>query len=208
MSDRKTKFHYSNGGSYLRVDPSVTTIPGRACSGRSMLVEVELPESISEIGDDAFQCCSSLRRVKLSNGIRTIGEQLFGCTWLKHISVPPTVTVINNGAFHGCTSLRQFTALMLTVLEWHSYLFWHPLELMTCDSIAAFHKTTPRLLSWRIFGAKHLSNIMLTKAPKKIINFCLETCRRRDALPYDFGRMICRLSHVRKSGGYVQLIII
>jgi hypothetical protein len=104
-NDDEVKFHYSNGGLHLR--PLITSIPDRLCVSRRKLIEVELTASI-RIGDHAFRGCSSLRKIHLCEGLRTIGEKSFaGCKQLTHVSVPSTVTVINNGAFHGCTSLED-----------------------------------------------------------------------------------------------------
>ena len=41
----------------VRVDPSVTSIPARAFSGRKQLAEVELCAGVVEIGKDAFWDC-------------------------------------------------------------------------------------------------------------------------------------------------------
>jgi hypothetical protein len=41
----------------LRVDPSVTSIPNRACSQRKKLTEVELCEGLVEIGWGSFEYC-------------------------------------------------------------------------------------------------------------------------------------------------------
>ena len=69
----------------VRVHPSVTVIPARAFDRRHKLEEVELCEGLLEIGRQAFQECSALKR----------------------ISIPSTVTVIHNGAFAECWKLKE-----------------------------------------------------------------------------------------------------
>ena len=61
-----------------------------------------------EIGDSAFNGCTSLANVTLGNGVTSIGKNAFlRCTALTSISIGSGVTSIGSGAFNGCTALRN-----------------------------------------------------------------------------------------------------
>lgn len=57
------------------------------------------------IPNNAFNECISLRKVKLSEGLTSIGNYAFvGCTSLEGMSLPSTITEIGGNAFEGCSS--------------------------------------------------------------------------------------------------------
>jgi hypothetical protein len=57
------------------------------------------------IPNNAFEGCISLRKVKLSEGLTSIGNYAFlGCTSLEGMSLPSTITGIGENAFEGCSS--------------------------------------------------------------------------------------------------------
>ena len=61
-----------------------------------------------EIGDSAFNGCTSLTNVTLGNGVTSIGKNAFlRCTALTSISIGSGVTSIESGAFNGCTALTN-----------------------------------------------------------------------------------------------------
>lgn len=75
-----------------------------ACKG---LTDIDL-SNVIEIGNSAFQSCSNLRKVTLSNSLKSIGEHAFeNCTSLEHIDLPHTLELIGHGAFNGCDNLKS-----------------------------------------------------------------------------------------------------
>ena len=58
----------------------------------------------------AFSGCTSLKSIKLPEGICYIGENAFdGCTLLKSITIPKEVSEISAETFNNCTSLTSVT---------------------------------------------------------------------------------------------------
>jgi hypothetical protein len=103
-----TQFHFSNDGSYLRVDSTVTSIHSYSIQYELLLTTVELPNSVTSINSSAFRRCYSLKEIHLSDGLRFIGEEAFeDCTSLSQINIPSGVTELGKYAFRGCNSLKD-----------------------------------------------------------------------------------------------------
>jgi hypothetical protein len=66
-------------------------------------------DSVTNIGDSAFEGCSSLRSVTIGTNVATIGNAAFtGCPFTS-ITIPDSVATIGISAFNGCTSLTAIT---------------------------------------------------------------------------------------------------
>ena len=73
-----------------------------------IIKSVEIPNSVTEIGDSAFEGCNSLEGILIPNSVKFIGEDAFRkCTSLESIEIPNSVTKIGPGAFDFCTSLES-----------------------------------------------------------------------------------------------------
>ena len=73
------------------------------CSG---LTSIEIPNSVTIIGNYAFAYCTGLKSVRMGNGITSIGERAFyNCSGLTSIEIPNSVTSIGDYAFYDCSGL-------------------------------------------------------------------------------------------------------
>ncbi len=71
------------------------------------LESVDIPDSVTTIGDFAFGGCESLRSVCMSRNLLVMKEGCFEyCSSLESIDIPDTVSVIERKAFEGCVSLK------------------------------------------------------------------------------------------------------
>lgn len=67
---------------------------------------VAIPDTITVIGNGAFENCSGITEVTIPSGVKLIEAKAFsGCTFLRTVSIPNTVTVIGPECFKNCTSL-------------------------------------------------------------------------------------------------------
>ena len=67
---------------------------------------VTVPDWVTDVGDEAFFCCMTIRRVLLPEGLRSIGRMAFsGCAQLQSVRVPDSVTAIGDWAFTYCSLL-------------------------------------------------------------------------------------------------------
>ncbi len=79
-----------------------------ACPGG--LTSVEIPASVTAIGEGAFLSCTSLASVSIPASVTAIGEVAFlGCTSLASVSIPASVTSIGEGAFVTYSHLTSVT---------------------------------------------------------------------------------------------------
>lgn len=81
-------------GSYFFNNPNLTTI--------------YLPNTITSIGDNAFDGFTSLTSITIPNSVESIGSYAFrDCIGLENIFIPVSVTKIGGDAFSNCENLKE-----------------------------------------------------------------------------------------------------
>ena len=67
---------------------------------RNRIQKITLPDSIVNIGNDAFRGCDELTEINIPDGVTTIGNSAFsGCYKLPALMLPESVTEIGKNAF-------------------------------------------------------------------------------------------------------------
>lgn len=85
---------------------SVSRIEAYAFSGCSRLKEVFI-NKVQRIDEGAFSYCSNLGHLELPATLSFIGDKAFkGCTGLRYISIPSAVKEVGNNIFEGCENLK------------------------------------------------------------------------------------------------------
>lgn len=93
----------------VNLPPTLTIIGNHAFYGCTSLVNINIPKSIITIGESAFAYCSSLNEdINLPN-CTSIGGSAFYSTKIKKVSNLGNITAINHHTFYNCTSLVEFT---------------------------------------------------------------------------------------------------
>ncbi len=92
----------------VTIGNKVEDIGRLAFSGFKKLKEIEVPESVTTIGYNAFSNCDEVEKVVLHNQLHTIGRSAFsGCKGLKEIEIPDNITEIYDNTFDYCFALNQ-----------------------------------------------------------------------------------------------------
>lgn len=72
------------------------------------LEKITISDSVTVIGESAFQDCNLLTDVKLPAALRQVKEWTFlDCVSLRNIQLPNTLEALSNNMFDGCASLTQ-----------------------------------------------------------------------------------------------------
>lgn len=117
-------------------------------------VYIDIPETVegcrvTEIRDNAFYECGSLKQITLPGTLEKIGHHgFYGCFSLESIVIPDSVTEIGMGSFSGCTAL-SYAALPEGIVTLPESCF------RSCTS---------------------LKNIIIPDTVEKIGDFCFSSC--------------------------------
>ncbi len=92
----------------IELPDTITEIGDSAFKSCKNLNKVIIPESVTKIDGDAFAECSGLVDIKMHEGINTIGSRAFyKCDRLLDIVIPDSVEKIEFEAFRGCDKLEN-----------------------------------------------------------------------------------------------------
>lgn len=100
----------------------VTKIAFSAFKENKTLESITIPDSVTDIANNAFCKCIDLKSVKLGKNVRSIGAYAFdSCTGLTEIVIPDSVTALDTGAFARCSNLKSIT--LSKNIKWINGLF-------------------------------------------------------------------------------------
>lgn len=108
-SRKLISFPYGSDSTSYTIPQGIREIGGRAFS-YTKLSQVEIPDSVVDIGEGAFYCCMYLTQIKIPEGITSIRENTFSrCYSMDLVIVPESITEIGKGAFYDCQSLNSIS---------------------------------------------------------------------------------------------------
>lgn len=90
---------YSGGKGVMVFADDVTTIPANFLTGYTNLTTIELPQSVTGIGNFAFMGNSNLTAATIHEGLTSIGTYIFLATNLVEFGWPASVTSISGDAY-------------------------------------------------------------------------------------------------------------
>lgn len=126
-------FNYS-GLKSINIPNSVTSIGDAAFSYCDNLTNVSIPNTITNIPDSAFYCCTSLKVIDIPNSVTTIGQSAFSnCSSLKNLIIPEGVTSAGQYTFDYCSNLTTLTVKAITPPTFGTS------EFFSCDTLAAIY---------------------------------------------------------------------
>lgn len=103
-------FYYGTKIVYLHLPESVTELEDNALYYCDALTTLELPSSLKTLGEKCFSWCSALTVIALPSGVKELPNFCFNeCTSLKDLFLPEGLTSVGNRAFSGCRSLESLS---------------------------------------------------------------------------------------------------
>ena len=91
----------------INIPSSVSRIGDYAFSECKYLTHLEIPESVIEIGDAAFNECRELKIINIPHSITRIGNETFAnCRSITDLTIPESVTELGDDAFYKCKKLN------------------------------------------------------------------------------------------------------
>ena len=87
---------------------TINAIGNYAFLSNDVLQSVEIPNTVTNIGQSAFQDCKTLQNVTIGGSLQAINDKTFmNCMSLQAIVIPESVTNIGYSAFENCSSLTD-----------------------------------------------------------------------------------------------------
>ncbi|MBR6641707.1 MAG: leucine-rich repeat protein [Clostridia bacterium] len=160
-------FYYNMGASKLEhiiLTESVTEIGQHAFNGNKNLIDVTLPENLTVMGTMSFYGCNNLERINLSNSMTTIESYLFyECSKLDFDKLPDSITSIGEYAFYKCTNL-SLSELPSGLTEIKNYTFKDCVNL----ALNTLPEKVTKVGSYAFDGC---TNLALTELPETVTSW-------------------------------------
>lgn len=111
------------------------------------VTDVQIPNTVSSLGNGVFDSALRLANVTLPMGITSVPAAMFEKTAIKAVAIPDGVTLVGEGAFQTCESLES-VFLPSTLQKIEAYGFNGCQQLREIYCLAA---TPPEATGWAIF---------------------------------------------------------
>lgn len=115
-------FAYGTAISDLKLPPKLKKISGTTPFKTSALTNLVLPDSLTWLGDYAFQNCTNINTVKLSANLEYFGCNNFQNSKITEIIIPSKVTQVTKDTFHG-SSLKKVVFASTSVTSYNANMF-------------------------------------------------------------------------------------
>ena len=158
--------------SILTIKEGTQAIDKNAYANHSELKEVNLPDSLEEIGFSSFSRCVNLNKINLPKNLTGIGPEAFKfCKSLKHIELPENLCKIGQDAFRCCEGLESISIP-------DSVLTIGTLAFGNCDGLKSikFPKHLTRISSSCFNDCNNLSEIIWPEDLEIIDECAFEDC--------------------------------
>lgn len=108
-AERKAKEEADRIAKNPVIPDGTTEIPAYAYKGKPIKT-ITIPNTVTRIGDGAFENCYSLTSISIPDKVTSIGNSAFKeCKNINSIRIPNSVTSIGDEAFEGCRFLMFLT---------------------------------------------------------------------------------------------------
>jgi len=169
------------------IPDSVTEIGYEAFDNCISLKSIVIPDSVTKIGDLAFHWCTSLESIVLPDSVTEIGVDALGvCRSLTSIVIPDSVTKIGGCAFSYCISLKS-VVIPKTITEISYALF------RGCKSLESvvIPDSVTKIDESAFYECESLQSIVIPDSVTEIEKFAFYGC---DKLPEETKEKILSIN--------------
>lgn len=211
-NQRITKVHFPEGIEYLsgldgcvslrevNIPQSVTEIGYEAFTYCRKLQNIELPKGLKIVGDRAFSGCRKLKSIEFPNGLEKIGMCAFvGCESLEEVNLPDSVTDMEAEAFAGCTKLQKVKlSKNLTIINQRAF--------ENCESLKSISipKKVKEIDSFA-FAHTSISNITIPAKVGEISSYAFMNCKKLKKVKFS-GTKIKQIGRFAFSGANSKVV--
>ena len=142
-----------------------------AYSTGDTITGVIVPDSVTNIGRDAFEGCLSLTNAIISTNVTEINNEVFNSTGLTSFAFPVGITSIDPSAFDSCSQLANVT-IPATVVNIGQYAFN---DCYTMTSVVIPDSVT-NLGDWAFEGCVNVTNLTIGRGISTIPTYEFEYC--------------------------------
>lgn len=107
MEDGVVLTRYNGSESYVQIPNDVTEIGDEVFYNHEEIREVRFSDQLRKIGDRAFYHCLNLQKIKLPESLREIGKEAFWGAQIKELVLPQNVSEIGPACFACCNDLMN-----------------------------------------------------------------------------------------------------
>ena len=145
----------------VEIPDTVTEIGSYAFHNFRKVKKINIPNSVTSIGRYAFYCCDSIISITIPNSVTSIGDWAFSdCSSLTSITIPDSVTSIASYAFFNCSNLTSI-AIPEGVTSIGGYAF------SGCSSLASI-KLPNNLISIGSNAFRYCSSLASITIPESV----------------------------------------
>ena len=132
---------------------TITYIGDNAFNNAKQLSSINFPNSLTGIGTNAFQNCIGLEEANLNEGLKEIWYHAFESSGLKQVIVPSTVERIHDNVFGGLKAEFIYVPASVTYIEWNA--FWSSEDYINTIYCEREYRPSTYDPSWN-----HISNVV------------------------------------------------
>lgn len=145
---------------------------GNECFKSKSILSVDIPDSITIIGEYSFSGCVNLVKINIPEGVVSIGNSAFSdCRKLTNVTIPESVMNIGSGVFSGCVNLVKVDIPdSVTNMGMHIFYKCDRLTSVTIGSgIESIEQGT-------FYQCGNLTSVLLGNSIKRIRNAAFSRC--------------------------------
>lgn len=155
----------------LTLTGNIDSVTSDMIVSKSTVEKIILPDGVKTIGQSAFNGCYMLRDVNIPDTVETIGDSAFRvCVALPQITIPDGVKTIEAYAFYGCTAFTEIT-VPRSVTSLGEYAFYGCTALTTAKILG--NVEIPKNAFSKCIN---IDNIQLSRTVKNINEYAFEDC--------------------------------